>query len=127
MPDWEYGLILLAFILLGGYHVQLLRQIRRQPLSTAIGLSQQARRLWVRKIIQDGRDILAVQTLRNWTMAATLLASTAILLALGILNAAFFVEKQPELSKLFNYFGYNNEILWLLKLIILSGDFFFLF
>jgi uncharacterized membrane protein len=127
MSYWEYGLTLLAFTLLGGYHVQLLRQTRRRPLSTAIGLSQQVRKLWVKKIIQEGRDILAIQTLRNWTMAATLLASTAILLGLGILNVAFITEKQPELSKLLNYFGYNNELLWLLKLVTLSGDFFFSF
>jgi uncharacterized membrane protein len=80
-----------------------------------------------KKIIQEQRDILAIQTLRNWTMAATLLASTAILLGLGILNVAFITEKQPELSKLLNYFGYNNQVLWLLKLVILSGDFFFSF
>jgi uncharacterized membrane protein len=127
MLYWEYGLTLLAFILLGGYHFQLLRQTRRRPLSTAIGLSQQVRKLWVKKIIQEGRDILAIQTLRNWTMAATLLASTAILLGLGMLNVAFITEKQPELSKLLNYPGYNSELLWLLKLVVLSGDLFFSF
>ncbi|ADE14779.1 protein of unknown function DUF599 [Nitrosococcus halophilus Nc 4] len=127
MPYWEYGLTLLAFILLGAYHLRLRRLIRRQPLSTAVGLSQRIRRLWVEKVMQEGRDILAVQTLRNWTMAATLLASTAILLGLGMLNVVFTTEQQPPLSKLLNYLGHDSELLWLLKLVILSGNFFFAF
>lgn len=127
MPPWEIGFTLLAFALLAGYHLRLKREIQREPLSTAIGLSQRIRKLWVEKVIREGRDILAVQTLRNWTMAATLLASTAILLGLGVLNVAFTTEKQPQLSMLLNYVGYNNELLWLLKLVVLSGDFFFAF
>lgn len=127
MSHWEYGLTLLAFTLLGGYHFYLFWQIRRRPLSTAVGLSRRIRKLWVRKVIQEGRDILAVQTLRNWTMAATLLASTAIFLGLALLNVAFTTEQQPQLSKLLNYLSYDGELLWLLKLVILSGDFFFAF
>ncbi|ABA57906.1 DUF599 domain-containing protein [Nitrosococcus oceani] len=127
MLHWEYGITLLAFTLLGGYHFYLFWRIRRRPLSTAVGLSRRIRKLWVKRIIQEGRDILAVQTLRNWTMAATLLASTAILLGLGLLNVAFTTEQQPQLSKLLNYLGYDSELAWLLKLVILSGDFFFAF
>lgn len=127
MLHWEYGLTWLAFLLLGGYHLLLLRQIRRRPLSTAVGLSRRIRKLWVEKVMQEGRDILAVQTLRNWTMAATLLASTAILLGLGVLNVALTVEPQPHLDKLFNDLGHSGGLWWPLKLLILSGNFFFTF
>jgi uncharacterized membrane protein len=129
LPYWdlEYGVTLLAFLLLGGYHLLLIWKIRKQPVITAIGLSHRIRRLWVEKIMNEGRDILAVQTLRNWTMAATLLASTAILLGVGVLSVAFTAERQTELSKLLDYLGHDDELLWLLKLIILSGDFFFAF
>jgi uncharacterized membrane protein len=125
--DWEYGVTLVAFLLLGGYHLLLIWKIRKQPAITAIGLSHRIRRLWVEKVISEGRDILAVQTLRNWTMAATLFASTAILLGVGVLSVAFTTERQTELSKLLDYLGHDGASLWLLKLIILSGDFFFAF
>ena len=46
-----------------------------------------ARAAWVENIMADkSKEILAVQTLRNSTMAATFLASTAILLIFGVLN-----------------------------------------
>ena len=36
----------------------------------------------------SGNDILAIQTLRNWVMSATLFASTAMLIGLGIVHLA---------------------------------------
>jgi len=37
--------------------------------------------MWVKAVIRDRHDIMAVQTLRNQLMAATFLASTAILIS----------------------------------------------
>lgn len=75
------------------YHVHLIYRARRNPLSTSIGLAVHMRTLWVRHVMENQKDIVAVQTLRNWTMAATFLASTAILIALGILSAALTTDK----------------------------------
>jgi uncharacterized membrane protein len=44
-------------------------------------LNQAARRAWTLDVMRTGRDILAVQTLRNSMMAATLLASTSLTLS----------------------------------------------
>jgi uncharacterized membrane protein len=73
------------------------------------------------------RDILAVQTLRNWTMGATFLASTAILIGLGIFNLAITADKQGELSLVLSHFGSGHPGLWLGKLILLGADFLFAF
>lgn len=45
------------------------------------------REQWLKQV-RGKNSLLAVQTLRNWSMASTFLASTSILLTLGVLNVA---------------------------------------
>ena len=92
-----------------------------------MGLARRTRTLWVETIMSGGKDVLAVQTLRNWTMAATFLASTAILIGLGVFNLAVTVDKQGELSLLFGRLGGAHPGWWLGKLIVLGADFLFTF
>lgn len=117
------GALLLLFV----YHLHLLYMNRRHPTETSFARNAQTRAVWVEEIMQKGRDILAVQTLRNWTMAASFLASTAILIALAILNVALTAEKSTEISHLLNFFGSKSEGVRLIKLLVLSVDFFFAF
>ena len=119
----EYGLSAAALLLLVFYHVHLYHKIKHDPLSTSQGLAARTRALWVQAMMRDSRDILAVQTLRNWTMAATFLASTAILIGLGIFNLAITADKQGELSLLISHFGSDHPGLWIGKLILLGIDF----
>jgi uncharacterized membrane protein len=114
-------------LLLVIYHIHLYHKIRHDPLSTSQGLAAHTRALWVQAMKRDNRDILAVQTLRNWTMAATFLASTAILIGLGIFNLAITADKQGELSLLIGHFGNTHPGLWIGKLILLGIDFLFAF
>ena len=109
------------------YHTHLYIKIRRHPLSTAIGITNHARKMWVKGIIRDKHDILAVQTLRNQVMAATFLASTAILISLGSFNAAFRPGVFGEISHALNLMGTKTEILWMLKLMLLGILFFITF
>ncbi len=125
---FEYGLSPAAFLFLIAYHVHLYRRIRSDALSTSQGLARRTRALWVDAVMKGGKDILAIQTLRNWTMAATFLASAAILIGLGILNIAVTADKQGALSlALMSDFGSGHPGLWLGKLILLSADFLFAF
>ena len=71
------------------YHLHLYLKVHQDPLTTAIGVTNHARQMWVGGIIRDKRDILAVQTLRNQVMAATFLAFTAILISLGSFQCRF--------------------------------------
>lgn len=128
LRNFEYGLSPAALLLLVIYHILLYRKIRSDPLKTAQGLARRTRALWVHTIMKGGRDILAVQTLRNWTMAATFLASAAILIGLGILNIAITADKQGALSlQMMSDFGSGHPGLWIGKLILLSADFLFAF
>ena len=55
------------------YHLYLHRRLRTDPTYTIQAVNTGARAAWVRRVMDaDGeRDVLAVQTLRNSTMAAT--------------------------------------------------------
>ena len=86
----------LALLLL--YHGLLAWLWRRAPMRTHRGRSNRLRRAWVASMIDGDRDILAVQTMRNWTMSATLLASTAILIGAGLLSAVFSGADLSELG-----------------------------
>jgi uncharacterized membrane protein len=49
-------------------------------------INAQIRTHWVYGVMEQNKDILAVQTLRNSTMAATFLASTSVVLVMGTLS-----------------------------------------
>ena len=127
LRHFEFGLSPAALLLLIFYHINLYRKIRNDPMSTSQGLAVHTREMWVQNIMAAGKDILAVQTLRNWTMAATFLASTAILIALGIFNLAVTTDRQGEISQLVSHFGSEHPALWLGKLMLLGADFMYAF
>lgn len=76
-----------SIAMLLAYHLYLQAQLRSNPRYTIQAINNTARTAWVVSVMASGnKDVLAVQTLRNSTMAATFLASTAILLIIGVLN-----------------------------------------
>lgn len=123
----EWGLTILSLSILLVYHVHLYVSVRRRPLETAIGVTNHARRVWAQNIMEDRRDILAVQTLRNWVMAATFLASTAILISLGLVATAFRSDITSQATGTLNLFGHPSEALWMMKLLTLAAIFFYAF
>ena len=106
------------------YHTHLYINFRRNPLATAIGITNHARQMWVDGVMKDKRDILAVQTLRNQVMAGTFLASTALLICLGAFSAAFRPGVFIEVSHALNLLGTKTETLWMFKLMLLGILFF---
>lgn len=85
-----------VFLALAGYHLHYWWLVRHHPFKTALGITQHLRFLWVDSIMQEKRDMLAVQTLRNWVMASSFLASTAILIDLGLVGFVFQSARTPD-------------------------------
>ncbi|MGB5512364.1 MAG: DUF599 family protein, partial [Woeseiaceae bacterium] len=72
--------VFLVVALLFAYRVFLRRVSRRDSLAVLSNAATLARNAWVETVMGNHADaILAIQTLRNSTMAASFLASTAIL------------------------------------------------
>jgi uncharacterized membrane protein len=125
--QWDFYLTIAAFLLLAIYHAQWIYRIYRKPMTTAVGITNHLRGHWVESIMEERRDILAVQTLRNWTMAASFLASTGILICLGLLSVAASPQKMAEITPSLNELVREHRVLWLFKLMVLIIDFFFIF
>ena len=125
--QWDFYLTAAAFLILGIYHLHWIYLIYRKPMATAVGITNHLRGHWVESIMEERRDILAVQTLRNWTMAASFLASTGILICLGLLSVAASPEKMAEITPSLNAVVQEHRVLWLFKLMVLIIDFFFIF
>lgn len=130
MPDSSTGELyftLASFFILAVYHAQWIYRIYRKPMSTAVGITNHLRSHWVESVMAERRDILAVQTLRNWTMAASFLASTSILICMGLLGVAASPEKMAEITPGLQVLVREHRVLWLFKLMVLIIDFFFIF
>lgn len=125
--QYEFFLTALSFLILGIYHFHWIYLIYRKPLTTVVGINNHLRGHWVESIMADQRDILAVQTLRNWVMAASFLASTGILICLGLLSVAASPQKMAEITPSLNELVREHRVLWLFKLMVLIVDFFFIF
>jgi len=80
------------------YHAVLYWYIVKHPGMTAHGQNQLARAYWVKLCIEERRDLLVVQTLRNVMMSSSLLATTALTLSSVI--AAFFIRSGEDSSKI---------------------------
>jgi uncharacterized membrane protein len=110
------------------YHVYLRRLARRNPASVLSSVATRARTAWVESIMaENDNGILAIQTLRNTTLAATFLASTAILLMLGVLTLS---GQGPGLNESWHYLNIAGSLrpaLWPVKLLSLLLFLFFAF
>lgn len=104
------------------YQFYLRWRTRRNPASSAQDVMLVAREAWVTSVMRERRDILAVQTLRNSTMAASFMASTAVLLIIGVLTLSAQGDKLSGIWHALNFLGYVSAEMWLFKLLIVLFD-----
>ncbi|KAJ1564250.1 hypothetical protein HK405_015404 [Cladochytrium tenue] len=117
-----------AASLVFGYHAWFALRVAANPAATVYGLNANARRAWVASVMLKKQDILAVQSLRNWVMAASALASVAIAIVFGfvafVANVATHAETTAEDNPLHSDFGFILDDLFIYKvLVILSVNF----
>ncbi|PON96808.1 hypothetical protein TorRG33x02_075120 [Trema orientale] len=122
-------LIPLGFLISISYHAWLWYQVRRQPLTTIIGINATGRRMWVSAMVKDidKKNILAVQTLRNNIMGSTLMATTSILLCAGlaaIISSTYSVKKPLNDAAVY---GAHGEFMVALKYVTILTIFLFSF
>jgi uncharacterized membrane protein len=116
-----------TFVILTVYHIYWIHQLRQAPLQTYSGVTRHLRRVWVESIITGKRDILSVQTLRNWIMAASFLASTAMIIGLGLLSFFFKPDHSAEVPLSLVMMFTHMKSLFMAKLLLLMVHFFFAF
>jgi len=110
------------------YHLYLRHKVRKDPTYTVQAVNIIARTAWVETLMAPGKpDVIAIQTLRNSTMAATFLASTAVLLIIGVLTLSGQGDKLSSTWHALNTYGAKHSELFLAKLILLLLDLFVAF
>jgi uncharacterized membrane protein len=119
---------IVSALLIVAYHIYLRHKIKLDPAYSVQSVNRIARTAWVETIMEDEKNgVLAVQTLRNSTMAATFLASTAVLLIIGVLTLSEQGEKLEAHWHALNMLGAINPVLWMIKLLLLLLDLFVAF
>lgn len=110
------------------YQMFLRLSARKNPAAILSHAAAEARTSWVRAIMADpDSGLLAIQTLRNSTMAATFLASTAILLMVGVLTLSGEGPALRETWHALNITGGLQPGIWLAKLLCMLIVLFFAF
>ena len=133
LPAWLYTFgadivgFVLSVVLLAVYHLYLHQRVKRNPAYTVQAVNVMARSAWVERIMKNEDGILAVQTLRNSTMAATFLASTAVLLIVGVLTLSEQGDKLGSSWHSLNVVGATHAEMWITKLLVLMLDLFVAF
>lgn len=118
---------LISVSLVIAYQLYLKYKEAKNPAYTVRAVNVIARTAWVETVMREGKDILAVQTLRNSTMAATFLASTAVLLIIGVLTLSGQEARLGSTWHSLNVIGAKHAGLWLAKLLLLLLDLFVAF
>jgi uncharacterized membrane protein len=124
----ELGPDLIAFsvsaLLVTVYYLFLRAKVRKNPTYTIHGVNEIARRLWVANVIANpSKDIMAVQTLRNFIMGASLMASTATFLIVGTLTLSGQADNISRSWHVLNVVGTHAAELWIVKVMCLLLDF----
>jgi uncharacterized membrane protein len=91
MNDFIAGLIsgssILVYYSVWGYMVY------RYPAKTVAGMMSSARKVWLANIVRAKKEIDAVQSLRNWILAATVLCTADVAITIGIPNFCLAVKQ----------------------------------
>lgn len=124
----EYQVDFLSFAasvaIVAGYYYFLHLKVRHNPTYTIHGVNALARKLWVENIMRNHtKDVMAVQTLRNFIMAPSLMASTATLLIIGTLTLSGQAESIAHSWHSLSIGGSHASQLWILKVMLLLIDF----
>lgn len=130
MDPWlrEFGADTLAvavsIVLVAIYYARLIARTRRDPTSSIHGVNELARGLWVKHVMSNpSKDVMAVQTLRNFIMGASLMATTAAFLILGTLTLTGQAENISRSWHSSALYGSSSAELWIIKVMCLLADF----
>jgi uncharacterized membrane protein len=128
--DWlrEFGTDAIAaavsVMMVIGYYVVLRVRVRRDPIYSIHFVNELTRRIWVENVMTNpGKDVMAVQTLRNFIMVGILMVSTTTLLIIGTLTLSGQAESIARTWHVLDLVGSHAAELWLVKVMCLLADF----
>lgn len=124
--EFSADLVALAFcaLMICAYYVQLWRRTRRDASYSIHVVNDLARKLWVESVmLQNGKDVMAVQSLRNFIMIGILMVSTTVLLIIGTLTLSGQEDVLARSWHALNALGSRSKELLVVKIMFLLADF----
>src|SRR3569832_434100 len=122
LTEFETDIVALVISVLSvvAYYLFLSMKVREYPTYTLHGVHELARRLWVANIMRNpAQGIMGVQTLRNWIMGSTLMASTAAILIIGTLTLSGQAESITRSWHVLSMTSSHAAELWIVKVMAL--------
>lgn len=102
------------------YYLYHAARVRRDPTYSIHYVNALARRAWVESVMSGaGKDVMAVQTLRNFIMNAILMVSTTTLLLIGTLTLSGQADNISRSWHAINLGGSHAAGLWIAKVMCL--------
>jgi uncharacterized membrane protein len=118
--ETDIGALLLSALSVAAYYLFLSMKVRENPTYTIHGVHALARRLWVANIMRNpSLGIMGVQTLRNWIMGSSLMASTAAILIIGTLTLSGQAENITRSWHVLSMTSSHAAELWIVKVMAL--------
>lgn len=122
--ETDFVALVISAATVAAYYVFLNVKVRDNPTYTIHGVNALARQLWVENIMRDpSKEVMAVQTLRNFIMGSSLMASTAALLIIGTLTLSGQADHIAQNWHVLSLGGSATTELWILKVMLLLVDF----
>ena len=116
--------VVISIVMVTGYYLALRARVKRDPTHSIHFVNELARRIWVESVMNNpSKDVMAVQTLRNFIMVGILMVSTATLLILGTMTLSGQTETIARTWHVLNIGGSQSGELWIVKVFCLLADF----
>jgi uncharacterized membrane protein len=120
----DVGAVAFSVALVAAYYAKHRARVQRDPTYSIHFVNELTRRIWVQNVMgSQGKDVMAVQTLRNFIMYPILMVSTATLLIMGTLTLSGQTENIARSWHAFNTVGSHSAVLWIIKVMCLLADF----
>lgn len=114
----------LSLLVVLAYYVLHAAKVKKDPSYSIHYVNGVARRAWVEHVMTTpGKDIMAVQTLRNFIMNGILMVSTTSLLIVGTLTLSGQTESISRSWHAISLGGSHAAELWIIKIMCLLADF----
>lgn len=115
---------LLSVLMVAGYYARHRREAEKNPRYSIHKVNAVARRLWTENVMShSGKDVMAVQTLRNFIMVSIMMATTASMLIIGTLTLTGQAENITRTWHIIGMGGSHSANLWIFKVMCLLVDF----
>jgi uncharacterized membrane protein len=110
------------------YYARHRARSRITPTYSIHYVNELARRAWVESVMKNpGKDVMAVQTLRNVIMVGVLMVSTTTLLIMGTLTLSGQIDSISRSWHAVSFVGSHAPSLWIIKVMCLLADFLVVF